>query len=118
MVENDVATYIAANTSHATGTDLFMGVLPKETREGVAVALVSQSMLNGVLSDAYITVTCFYDTYANSRAAAQTISELLDAYEGTMDGTWTTNGPVVVEYIGQDTIGRYIFSVNATISYE
>ena len=117
MVEETIANYIAAQTDFVAGTDLFLNVLPKETREGIAVRVIRHIESDGDLHRAYIAVLIFYNEYPTARDHQDDLSELFDAKRGSLDGSWSVASEVDAENLGKDEIDRQVLGVNFIASY-
>lgn len=117
MVEETIAEYIAAQTSFATGTDLFLNVLPKETREGIAVRVIRHIESDGDLHRAYIAVLIFYHEYPTARDHQDTLSELFDDKRGSLDGSWSVASEIDGENLGKDELDRQVLGINFIASY-
>jgi len=116
MVEEDVANYIAMNTSLVTGTDLFLNQLPANTPEGAAVRVIRSPKPWGNLTTTLISIFIFYNSFVTNRNLVDSLVILFNDYRGSL-GSWSISGQVSWSNYGKDDYDRYVTSVNIEISH-
>ena len=117
MVEDEIATFLVDNAGYTKGTDLWLNVLPEETREGVAVRIIRQEEIDGHLVRAYVAIFAFYYEYPIARSKMDAISAALDDRRGSSDGTWSVAGPVESQALGPDNLARNVLVVTFPVTF-
>jgi len=123
---DDIGTYIAANTSLTLGTDLFLGLMPDDPGNVVAIyengGATPVSTMGGaslpVMERPELQVIVRNATYATGRSTAETLYQLLTQVAGqTLTSTLyhrieAISAPAVFD---RDQNRRVLFTTNFTV---
>ena len=118
MLEETVANWIDTNTSLTVGTDLTIGEMPDDVKEGAVVVFNRDITSYDAYNRSLIQVILFYYDYVVGRALAITLADLFNARRGCSGVSWGVADDVNVDYIGIDQIDRHVFSLSVEIIYK
>jgi hypothetical protein len=118
MIEETVAEYIASNTTHSTGTDLFLQYFVNEVDEGIVVVGRTIFAEHTPMWATIIRILVAYFDYITTRTKTYELINLFNNKRGTVDGTWTISGPIETEDLGKDENNRFVFCIEIKVNYD
>ncbi len=118
MIEVTTATYIADNSVFTVEEDIFLNDLFEDGSEGICFLLLNDIDRFGLMKYATIQILLYYRDYVVSRNYLKIITDLLDAYRGTSDGSWCVLNDIESKYLGICPKKRHITEIIFEVTYD
>lgn len=116
-IEEDIATFIANNTSLSLGSDIYLHNLPEDDGQGLAVKPIRHVQNFGAGQTTRFGIFFLYKNWVSEKSKIDTIVNLFEDKRGKISSSWAIKGEIETQYFGMDEYDRYISTILINITH-